>query len=102
MRHYFDFVFLCSIPLTMSGCANPDDEVPTDLYSRTLYDAGIKFETDRTKVSKENLLRHTQPILFQLKGRSCVLFRNRPNVAGTTSVVCFDDKTGEVPEFFRR
>ena len=100
MRHYF--VLLCSISLTMSGCTNPDDEAPTDLYSKTLYDAGIKFETDRRKVSKENLLRHTEPILFQLKGRSCVLFHNRPNAAGTTSVVCFDNKTGEVAEFFRR
>ena len=100
MRHYF--VLLCSISLTMSGCTNPDDEAPTDLYSKTLYDAGIKFQTAQEGVSKENLLRHTEPILFQLKGRSCVLFHNRPNVAGTTSVVCFDNKTGEVAEFFRR
>jgi len=86
----------------MSGCTNPDDEAPTDLYSKTLYDAGIKFETDRRKVSKENLLRHTEPILFQLKGRSCVLFRPGPNAYGHQSVVCFDDETGKVAEFFRR
>ena len=100
MRQYF--TLLCSISLTMSGCANPDDEAPTDLYSKTLYDAGIKFQTAQEGVSKENLLRHTQPILFQLKGRSCVLFRNRPNVAGATSVVCFDDETGVVAESFQR
>ena len=86
----------------MSGCTNPDDEAPTDIYSKTLYDTGIKFETARKGVSKENLLRHTQPILFQLKGRSCVLFLPRPNVAGATSVVCFDHKTGEVAESFQR
>lgn len=100
MRQYF--TLLCSISLTMSGCTNPDDEAPTDLYSKTLYDAGIKFETDRRKVSKENLLRHTEPILFQLKGRSCVLFRPGPNAYGHQSVVCFDDETGKVAEFFRR
>jgi hypothetical protein len=100
MKQYF--VSLCSISLAMSGCANPDDEVPTDIYSKTLYDTGIKFETARKGVSKENLLRHTQPILFQLKGRSCVLFLPRPNVAGATSVVCFDDETGEVAESFQR
>jgi hypothetical protein len=96
------FVLVCSISLAMSGCSGTEDEVPTDLYSKTLYEAGIKFETGRTKMSKENLLRHTEPILFQLKGRSCVLFLNRPNVAGITSVVCFDDETGEVAESFQR
>lgn len=100
MRHYF--VSLCSISFTISGCANPDDEVPTDIYSKTLYDTGIKFETARKGVSEDNLLRHTEPILFQLKGRSCVLFLPRPNVAGATSVVCFDNKTGEVVESFQR
>lgn len=100
MRYYL--VLLCSISLTMSGCAKPEDEVPTDVYSKALYDAGIKFETDRRKVSKENLLRHTEPILFQLKGRSCVLFRPGPNAYGHQSVVCFDDETREVAEFFRR
>ena len=82
------------------GCSRNADEVPKDRYFRALYDAGIEYETDRLHISKDTLLKLSEPVLFRLKGRSCVLFRPRPNVAGRQAVVCFDDQTGNVVESF--
>lgn len=86
--------------LASTACSAKNSEVPTDAYSKAVYDSGIDFETKRRNVSKEHLLKLSEPVLFRLKSRSCVLFRPRPDFTGRQSVVCFDDQTREVVESF--
>lgn len=90
---------LAGVP-TVAACSQPDHQVTQDAYSKALFEAGVDFEAKRTGVTRDNLLSLAEPILFRLKGRSCVLFKPKPDVLGRQSVVCFDDESRKVVDSF--
>lgn len=82
----------------MTGCQDSGYPKNMSAQEAAVFRKALAIEAKRAGASEERVITTIDPVLFHLKGKTCVLFALAPNVFGTPSVLCYDDKTGAVVE----